>query len=86
MKKRNLTSLALNKKSISNLGAQNSVVGGFRTESCEPLGICCPTHDSACPTHDCTNDPGCGGTGGGTVTCNLACNQETISCPGAGIC
>ncbi|AXG71218.1 hypothetical protein KORDIASMS9_03474 [Kordia sp. SMS9] len=84
MKKRNLKSLALNKKSISKLGIQNGIVGGFKTESCPDAGICCPTHDSACPTHDCTG----GGTTNppGTQTCNLACNQETISCPGAGIC
>ncbi len=85
MKKRNLKSLALNKKSISSLGIQNGVVGGFKTESCPDAGVCCPTHDSACPTHDCTQDPTCGG-GGGTQTCNQACTQETISCPGAGIC
>lgn len=83
MKKKNLASLSLNKKSISNLGTQNSVVGGFKTESCVPLGICCPTHDINCP--DPSLDGTCGG-GGGTETCNLACNQETISCPGAGIC
>lgn len=85
MKKRNLTTLALNKKSISNLRTQNSVIGGFRTESCHPVGICCPTHDANCP--DPSADGTCnGGTTTGTQTNNLACGAETISCPGNGIC
>ncbi|WP_046756796.1 hypothetical protein [Kordia jejudonensis] len=84
MKKRNLNNLTLNKKSISNLAAQNGVVGGFKTESCVPLGICCPTHDAACPTHDCT---GTGtGTGTGNETVDFPCGERTISCPDLGIC
>ena len=82
MKKKNLTSLSLNKKSISHLGTQNSVVGVFKTESCPGAGICCPTHDINCP--DPSADTTCGGGTGGTGT-GLACGP-TISCPGAGIC
>ncbi|MBC8754940.1 hypothetical protein H2O64_09680 [Kordia sp. YSTF-M3] len=82
MKKKNLLSLSLNKKSISNLRTQNSVIGGFKTESCIPLGICCPTHDANCPGP--SADGTCGNTTTGTGT-GLECGP-TISCPGAGIC
>lgn len=81
MKKKNLKTLRLNKKSISNLRTKSSVIGGFRTESCEPVGICCPTHDANCP--DPSADGNCGGGGTGT---GLACGEPTISCPGNGIC
>ncbi|WP_298511948.1 hypothetical protein [uncultured Kordia sp.] len=80
MKKRNFKSLLLNKKTVSNLKTQHSIVGGFKTESCVPLGICCPTHDANCP--DPSADGTCGNT---TVTPTDAC-FPTISCPGAGIC
>lgn len=83
MKKRNLNSLVLNKKSISKLGTQNSVIGGFFTESCEPNGIC------AAETDDCQTQNNCGGggTSGLAVTCNGTCAcGPTISCPRAGIC
>jgi hypothetical protein len=82
-KKRKLNSLTLNKKSISNLRTQNEVIGGFKTESCQPFGICGPTNDANCP--DPSADGTCGG-GGVTVTNNQACGIATVSCPGNGIC
>ncbi|MCH2194676.1 hypothetical protein [Kordia sp.] len=81
MKKKNLKSLKLNKTSISSLEVQNSIYGGFKTESCIPLGICCPTHDANCPNP--SADGTCGG--GGTTATQVTCPQ-TISCPGNGIC
>ncbi|MEM6720975.1 MAG: hypothetical protein AAF611_16715 [Bacteroidota bacterium] len=83
MKKRNLSSLVLNKKSISKLGTQNGIVGGFNTESCEPNGIC-PAETDDCGTQ---NNCGTGGTSGLQVTCAGTCAcGPTISCPKAGIC
>jgi len=61
MKKKNLKNLLLNKKSVSNLTETSSINGGNippKTISCQPLGICCPTHDTLCPTN-----VGCGGPG-----------------------
>ena len=81
MKKRNLNSLTLNKRTVSNLKIQNSVVGGFKTESCQPAGICCPTHDINCPEP--SADGNCTGTGTGTATADC---PRTVSCPGVGIC
>ncbi|MEM6719110.1 MAG: hypothetical protein AAF611_07345 [Bacteroidota bacterium] len=81
MKKRNLKSLLFNKHTISSLKTRYAVIGGFKTESCQPLGICCPTHDATCP--DPSADGTCGGTGTPTPTDDC---PRTISCPGAGIC
>ncbi len=75
MKKKSLTSLSLNKKSISKLNTNENIVGGARTISCVPLGICCPTHDAACPT----TAPGCGGTGNDTADCET--NQHGCTVP-----
>ncbi|MGH1388093.1 hypothetical protein [Kordia sp.] len=82
MKKRNLTNLSLNKKSISNLGRQNGVKGGMRTISCQPFGICgietddCGTQNN-CGTNNCGTQIGCSPTDG--------C-PPSISCEPIGIC
>ncbi|MEM6718428.1 MAG: hypothetical protein AAF611_03835 [Bacteroidota bacterium] len=74
MKKQNVKNLLLNKKSISVLNGVNHLYGRTmqpETISCEPFGICCPTHDTGCPSNtfgdtgneltvDChTNQAGC---------------------------
>lgn len=82
MKKRNLNSLKLNKKSISNLG-MSSATGGM-TISCQPIGICAETQgcetDNGCPT-----DNGCV-TNGCTNICPPSNRCPTISCQPIGIC
>ncbi|WP_420573390.1 hypothetical protein [Kordia sp.] len=84
MKKRNLTNLSLNKKSISNLAQQNGVKGGMFTISCQPFGICgidtddCGTQNN-CPTqNNCGSQNNCG-------TPTDAC-PPSISCQPVGIC
>lgn len=82
MKKKNLKSLTLNKKSISSFDTPTIVGGTHRTISCQPIGICAETQ--GCPTDGCA-------TGGCTVGCNLTlnCNSNqcpTISCQPIGIC
>ncbi|MFK7748539.1 MAG: hypothetical protein AB8B65_09120 [Kordia sp.] len=75
--KKKLTSLSLNKKSISNLGGLQKVKGGTKqleTISCVPYGICCPTHDTDCPTNT------CGGTGN-VLTADCNTNQEGCTVP-----
>jgi len=86
MKKKNIKSLKLNKKSISNLDRKNEIVGGFNTISCHPVGVCCPTHDVNCPTEnaDCGATAGCPPPTDGCPPSGLGC--VTFSCPGAGIC
>ncbi|KAB8153542.1 hypothetical protein EZY14_009920 [Kordia sp. TARA_039_SRF] len=83
MKKRNLTNLSLNKKSISNLGQENSIKGGTRrTISCQPVGICGIETDD-CGTQNCGTQVGCNPTNSCPQTANC---QPSISCQPVGIC
>ena len=68
MKKKNLKSLALNKKRIASLNHLSFISGG--TAGAES-NIICPCGD---------NSSG-GGGGGGTVTCNWMCNETTLCGP-----
>ncbi|MEM6718427.1 MAG: hypothetical protein AAF611_03830 [Bacteroidota bacterium] len=83
MKKRNLKSLALNKKSVSNLSRLQNVHGGSlqpdNSISCQPVGICDPvTTTSGANTDDCTGT----GTGTGTgLSDNCNTNQEGCTIP-----
>ncbi|NAS29440.1 hypothetical protein GTQ40_00505 [Flavobacteriaceae bacterium R38] len=80
MKKKNLKSLKLNKKSISHLSNEkNSIVGGTGTlVSCPGVGICGIQTDNGC-------DPG-GTNSCPTMNCGPTEGCETASCPGNGIC
>jgi len=82
MKKRNLTNLSLNKKSISNLAQQNGVKGGIRSISCQPNGICGIETDD-CNTQNCGTQVGCAPTNSCPQT--DAC-PRSISCQPVGIC
>ena len=82
MKKKNLTSLSLNKKSISNLGNQDAVKGGMKTISCQPIGICGP-HTDDCGTDNCGTQVGCNQTNSCPQTANCF---PSISCQPVGIC
>ncbi|WP_298516340.1 hypothetical protein [uncultured Kordia sp.] len=85
MKKKNLNSLSLNKKSISNFSTPAIKGGTFNTISCQPIGICAETQgcntDNNCPTDGCT--VGCNPT---AVGCNPSNGCPTISCEPVGIC
>ncbi len=83
MKKKNLTSLALNKKSISSFNTPAIKGGTFNTISCQPIGICAETQ--GCDTDDCTNTVGCP-TNGCTLNCPPSNGCPTISCEPIGIC
>ncbi len=86
MKKKNLNSLTLNKKSISNFNTPSIKGGtlGGNTISCQPKGICAETQN--CPTDDCNHTIGCNPTNACTVGCNPTNTCETISCQPVGIC
>jgi len=83
MKKKNLNSLKLNKKSISNFNTPAIKGGIFNTISCQPIGICAETQgcatDNNCPTDNCP-------TNNCTVGCNPSNGCPTISCEPIGIC
>jgi hypothetical protein len=81
MKKRNLKNLSLNKNSISSLG-QNGVKGGFRTISCQPVGICGIDTDD-CGSQNCGTQVGCLPTNSCPPTNNC---PPSISCQPVGIC
>lgn len=82
MKRKNLKSLKLNKKSISNFYTPSIVGGTIGSISCQPIGICAETQN--CPTDGCnTND--CG-TNACTDGCNPSNGCPTISCQPIGIC
>ncbi|WP_420571972.1 hypothetical protein [Kordia sp.] len=79
MKKKNLKSLLLNKKSVSNLNGVQNVYGGNKQPdnsiSCQPVGICDPTTGTSG-----ANTDDCGGTGTGlSNACNT--NQEGCTIP-----
>lgn len=83
MKRKNLKSLKLNKKSISNFHTPAIKGGTFNTISCQPIGICADTQ--GCDTDDCNNTNACG-TNGCTDDCNPSNGCPTISCQPIGIC
>ncbi|WP_298419755.1 hypothetical protein [uncultured Kordia sp.] len=85
MKKKNLKSLNLNKKMVSNFNSSTVKGGTFLSISCQPLGICAETQ--GCETDGCTN--GCPTNIGCTPTnngCNPTNTCPTISCQPIGIC
>ncbi|AXG71152.1 hypothetical protein KORDIASMS9_03407 [Kordia sp. SMS9] len=84
MKKKNLNSLALNKKSISNFNTPAIKGGTFVSISCQPLGICAET--DGCNTDDCNHTVGCPSDTCTAVGCNPTNTCETISCEPVGIC
>jgi hypothetical protein len=56
MKKRNLKSLSLNKKSVSNL-TQNLIIGGIDSSKSMSTGTCCLSCDRSC-NPECDVAPG----------------------------
>jgi hypothetical protein len=83
MKRKNIRSLALNKKSISNFSTPAIKGGTFISISCQPLGIC--AQSDGCATDDCNNTNGCA-TNACTVNCPPSNQCPTISCQPKGIC
>lgn len=82
MKKKNLNSLALNKKSISNFNMPGIKGGTFISISCQPVGIC--AESDTCPSDGCPSD-GCPSDACPSDACpSNGC--PTISCQPVGIC
>jgi hypothetical protein len=84
MKKKNLRSLALNKKSISSFNTPAITGGTLNTISCQPIGICAETQ--GCDTDDCNTNNCTVGCNPTDVGCTPSNGCPTISCEPIGIC